>query len=323
MADAVTVYKWDDVGAPQIVDGKPSEYMNVLKKCLVDGYGAKTPAGWSVAQEDAITPYLALRNNTASGGSGGVFEMSLVTDDAAGSKIEITAFADFINRDSKSRGVQKSRVDRYSSGDYLLKNWIVFATSKAFILWITMPFRTTHPSHGTYEHVSIWCGDVASFYNNDPATFTLISSKGDTTNQSWNNNFAYNVMDTINSNVVLYALDGSTQNSAHSFVSAISQQGAVLSSSFSGKNDEPEIDLLAEIYVIAGSTQGVAANAQYINNQAMPRVRATLPGVFVAGQGGYMLQNMPFFKVINGQQHFLLPHSNGDVSLVWINCEEW
>ena len=60
MASPVTIYRWDDVGAPQIVDGKPSEYMNMLKKCLVEGYGSKASLGWTVVDDIASPPFLSL-----------------------------------------------------------------------------------------------------------------------------------------------------------------------------------------------------------------------------------------------------------------------
>lgn len=45
MAQAVTVYRWDDPGAPQLTQTHGSA-VDVLKKCLIDGYGTKSAAGW-------------------------------------------------------------------------------------------------------------------------------------------------------------------------------------------------------------------------------------------------------------------------------------
>lgn len=45
MAQPVTIYRWDDPGAPQLTQTAGSA-VDVLKKCLIDGYGTKTPAGW-------------------------------------------------------------------------------------------------------------------------------------------------------------------------------------------------------------------------------------------------------------------------------------
>ena len=43
---AVTVYKSDDASAP-ILTGTDGEFVALLQACLVIGYGAKAPAGWS------------------------------------------------------------------------------------------------------------------------------------------------------------------------------------------------------------------------------------------------------------------------------------
>ena len=43
---AVTLYKYDDVGAPQLT-GEVGKVISVLDACLVNGYGSKSPAGWT------------------------------------------------------------------------------------------------------------------------------------------------------------------------------------------------------------------------------------------------------------------------------------
>jgi hypothetical protein len=44
---APTVYRSDDADAP-VLNGMPGAMVNLLQKCLVDGYGAKAPAGWTM-----------------------------------------------------------------------------------------------------------------------------------------------------------------------------------------------------------------------------------------------------------------------------------
>ncbi len=44
---APTLYKWDDPGAPQL-DGSKGCILNVIVKCLVEGYGTKAGAGWEM-----------------------------------------------------------------------------------------------------------------------------------------------------------------------------------------------------------------------------------------------------------------------------------
>ena len=52
MALPVTMYRWDDPGAPQL-DLNNGSMLQLLKKCLVDGYGEKLGAGWVVNEISA------------------------------------------------------------------------------------------------------------------------------------------------------------------------------------------------------------------------------------------------------------------------------
>lgn len=53
---AVTIYRSTDSGAPALPANAnyvgASFYMDIIKKCLVDGYGSKAGAGWSLVYED-------------------------------------------------------------------------------------------------------------------------------------------------------------------------------------------------------------------------------------------------------------------------------
>lgn len=48
-----TIYKWTDPSAPQIKRGNVADYQNLFQKVLVDGYGSKTAAGWTIPFADA------------------------------------------------------------------------------------------------------------------------------------------------------------------------------------------------------------------------------------------------------------------------------
>jgi len=55
---AVKLYNWDDTGAPQLGSTNDGSLINILRACLVDGYGTRTSAGWSM-------PFSDLPNNKA------------------------------------------------------------------------------------------------------------------------------------------------------------------------------------------------------------------------------------------------------------------
>ncbi len=63
---APIVYKSTDAGAPTL-DGNKGSLITVLKACLVNGYGAKAGAGWTIALEDAANYKIIFRNNSTTG----------------------------------------------------------------------------------------------------------------------------------------------------------------------------------------------------------------------------------------------------------------
>jgi len=62
----VTVYRSDDSSAPQLTCTQGS-FISLLKACLVNGYGSKAAAGWSLHLEDTVNHKAIFRNNSGSG----------------------------------------------------------------------------------------------------------------------------------------------------------------------------------------------------------------------------------------------------------------
>jgi hypothetical protein len=56
------LYKYDDPNAP-VLSGTAGAAYNVLKKCLVDGYGEKVGAGWTIAYENIEETIGVLQGN--------------------------------------------------------------------------------------------------------------------------------------------------------------------------------------------------------------------------------------------------------------------
>lgn len=48
---APTIYRYDDAGTP-VLGGRQDGFYQILRACLVDGYGSKSAAGWSVVYDD-------------------------------------------------------------------------------------------------------------------------------------------------------------------------------------------------------------------------------------------------------------------------------
>lgn len=60
------VYKWNDANAP-VLSGLHGAFANVLKKCLVEGYGDKAPAGWTLEDANVDETIISLRNSPVNG----------------------------------------------------------------------------------------------------------------------------------------------------------------------------------------------------------------------------------------------------------------
>jgi hypothetical protein len=174
----VTVYRNTDAGAPA-VPTKPSEWITVLKKCLVEGYGAKTPLGWVLDFEDASNVKAVFRNSAADGGSGGAVQIEAHSAGAntAGSLVRITCANSITGIDSFFNKVgYRTMATSNSLGN--VRGWMIIGTSRGFWL-IQESGETLNNSYNTgpFSHREYYfIGDVESFVPNDMSTFTLITT---------------------------------------------------------------------------------------------------------------------------------------------------
>ena len=319
MASPVTIYRWDDVGAPQIVDGKPSEYMNMLKKCLVEGYGSKASLGWSVVDDIASPPFLSLRNNTALGGSGGVAVFSAL-DDVAGTNIKAFGCQDYASKDSQSRKSYYFPISRNSSGQYLNNKWIIIGTAKSFYFFAFSEYLVNTGENRVRTNITISCfmGDMNSIYPNDPAPFIAFSGGVNTMTANWTQLLFYKFGESTPLSIMLInQLDGTDASLPASLFSVFGNYYYV-----QGIHDGPaNITALFPIYICMGDIP-LYGSSSYQNNN-FPYVRATLPGAFVANSPGHRGEAMPVIKELDGVSYYLLPSANSQTGCCWINLEEW
>lgn len=319
MALPVTMYRWDDVGAPQIVDGKPSEYMNVLKKCLVEGYGSKASLGWSVAEEIAVPPYIAFKNDVTAGGSGGVITFS-ADNDLQGTVVKYESCQDYIDKTNQMRKSAYAGFDRYIDSDlYRLNKWFVIGTSKAFYLFIFSQYHLDNGNYqGTRESISFFSGDFESLYPNDDATFITVSGQRNNLNPGWNQNFLYVLSESQSVNLLdLYALDGSDSSGIAS-LSSIFGDYFWVSSTFDATAN---INVLSPVYLLMGFS-GLKTSDSY-QNTSLPFYRGVFPGLFIADAPGHRQEKIPFTRTLDNLNYFSVPSGNSHTSCCWISLEEW
>ena len=324
MTQAVTVFRWDDVGAPQIVDGKPSEYMEVLKKCLVDGYGAKAPLDWLVSVDEHLTtaPYMVLKNDTAKGGSGSTVVFD-APDDTAGTLTKVQCCHSFIDKATLINAGNYFNYNRGGTATSLIKNWMVIGTETAFYFFANPTKLSNRNYCGSSSIILFFAGDFQSFYSNDPSRFiTLAGSDKDSNNHAWptmlNAKIGYSSSISITN---IYPLDASDAKEVHSIHTCIGNVSFVPGAIFNDAT--PDISTLVECFLFAGSAPNVSSNAKFINNPILPWLRGKVPGLAFSIDAGYRNVPMPHILVINGLRHFQIPSVSSNASCGWINMEQW
>lgn len=190
---AVTIYRHSDSGAPALPSSSSYEgagwYMDVLKACLVTGFGSKAAAGWSMVYEDTT----ANKRRMAISNGNGVLEMitrgsaglgfviwDSITTPGVGAAMDDT-FADVMSdgvNGWKHEQVAAPGADSetwaglyttYFSTSYAAEiGWTVFADDKsAWILFHYPPedarSEPTDPiTKGNYQHPQIFIGAAKS-----------------------------------------------------------------------------------------------------------------------------------------------------------------
>lgn len=170
---APIVYKSTDASAPTL-NGQKGSLITVLKACLVNGYGSKAAAGWTLATEDAGN-YKAIFRNDSVNGSGRYFRIQdngRIAADGAGSYYaqdracnaalvgmhsysdintpvmpfpRVMAGGDYHNAYAYGVSIRKSYT---TTNPTYVKPWIVIADSRTCYL-ITFPYEgnsTTIPT---------------------------------------------------------------------------------------------------------------------------------------------------------------------------------
>jgi hypothetical protein len=142
------VYYSTDADSPQL-DGTVAGFLNVLKTCLVNGYGSKLAAGWTAPFE--ATGKLVLRNGAASA------SRSYFRFVTSGSGFAVRGYDDMTDVDTGS-GEFPSLAQLSGNGAYYpLTNfgsaWILVADEKTAIFFYSQ-------SGAANQYVPIYIGDV-------------------------------------------------------------------------------------------------------------------------------------------------------------------
>lgn len=127
---APKIYRYDDDNAP-VASGLPGSLVGLLRACLVDGYGDKTPAGWTMPHANAEGTLAAFRNNPETGSG---FRLQV---DNPNNTAKLQGYEDMTDEETgvKPFFAAPSFVNATANrnNDNLPRPWIVFADDRFFL----------------------------------------------------------------------------------------------------------------------------------------------------------------------------------------------
>lgn len=288
----VTVYRHTDVGAPVIRPTKPSDWLTILKACLVNGYGDKDPLGWTLEFEDMVALKMVFKNDTSVGGSGGAVQVQAHSgSDAVGQHVRFTAAKAITALDEFIEKCGYRTIATVSSTN-LVSGWTIIGCGRSFYVrqeWGYTNWNTTTTSYYNYCP-SYWIGDIESFVPNDQHIFTLVSG-------------GYNRVATIDSTVndasqnqlggsvpvvcQLYAPDSSGTSTSYSSPNGIAL-GNTDSSQTANANDLGVPMIMNPAYLWHSNPKDVV----------LPAHRGTIPGLFTSNFPGYWDSTFPIIQTV-------------------------
>ncbi|MCS6114458.1 hypothetical protein [Shewanella baltica] len=311
----VTVYRWDDAGAPVISSsGKPSEMINVLKKCLVDGYGTKSPLGWSVAFEDAVSFKIAFRNSTTQGG-GGYFSIRSTTGaDTANGVMKMQSAQAMTDIDTFVKAANFASI-RLSS---IHRKWIIIGTSRGFYAVFGRNDIATY-SLGYSEEPLFFVGDIDTLITNDVDAFKLIMSpyaSGNVSATGYNYSMTYMFASVTSTCALFYNADGSAGSQLYRWrmpYEIIPYLSALTS---------PTTKFLSQIIIESNNPQSPdsAGTIQHCSLK-MPSLRGVMPGMLMANSNADSTMSWPNFSMLNGVSHLQMRCLENNQ--VYINAVSW
>ncbi|MGI2158039.1 hypothetical protein [Shewanella baltica] len=275
----VTVYRYTDAGAPQIVSGTPTEWINVLKKVLVEGYGAKSPLGWTLEFEDAGVRSVAFRNATTEGGSGGYVKFySTDGSNTAYKTLGMKCAMGMTGIDAYFKPLWARGFTPSSNH----KGWEIIGTKRGFYLILHYTVNTLMGLGGLTSDTQVYfIGDIHSVNINDTCPFTIVSASAqtsDVTSTSGITDYSGNTF-----SAQMYALDGSNTSSMYSFLKGHAYRN---SANYDGNAESLGINhSMIQIYIYGVASQN--------NNQQLPFGRGFVPGLYISSFAGYRTESWP------------------------------
>jgi hypothetical protein len=327
----VTVYRSTDVGAPQIPTSSPSEVLDVLQKCLVDGYGSKDSLGWMLLQRDDTLRRIAFKNDVSKGGSGSsVILKSYNGNNTSRTTLWVQSCDSFVNLDNvDGLGYVHSLQPPSSSS-----SWMLIGTTSAFICLIGTSSGNMGGWVNNNQH-GFFAGDFNSFIPNDAGRFivwasrqtSLTSTVSGLSSVSWPQNFGTMAYSSNMEYSVLRMRDADNQNNYNNY-SVVTSSEIDVGSTLVGQQLPSVSDMYSPTYVKASGTDFTSASNDRLGVlRRYSNIAPVYRGIITAFIHRYFgrdseIQYPPSPVTINGKQHLMLRCGTGGCH-TFINIEEW
>ncbi|WP_412522072.1 hypothetical protein [Shewanella algae] len=328
MSLPVTVYRWDDPGAPQFSNRSAADWINILRKCLVDGYGNKAPAGWSVAFDNSVNDEIAFRTaSDVPGYPGGFLKMRSKYQNGISNDTIYIQTAPLITRIDPDWNTTPGASYLYSFGGTSYPDrWIVLATSLAFYI-LTSSTQYPYMAMGTRDSPTFGVGSLDSCYLNDVNGFGIF---GKSSFDNASPHYQYSIGYIADGNEVgrYGEVTGADTRKMHELISPFKN---LFSSSIAGPGEGSPNPVYGKFVIGLDGYYAANLSAQYqdsqgtpfVNSVLQPPIRGTWPGILVSSSPAYSDQLWPVTKEIFGQQHYLVPNPHNGSCGYWINAEVW
>lgn len=335
MARPVRVLRWDDTGAPQRSPSNAASIVDILKKCLVDGYGTTDPLGWTLEFEDAASAVAVFRNSPVNG-SGGYFRVSPYS----------TPTAAYFKTQSAMAATGPNFEDLFNPGyvnsipaDAALTRWILVGDDKSFFF---MLHHSTSNFRASTMSVCMFIGDYEPVIPTDVATFICTGANDNSLTSVETVNFTTTNTGPLSSvgprfNILNGFYGGADTGKCRiGIVSSVSgdtglvQYGLYLP----GENGESsQLDATGTDFPTGGIINNIwlkrdsTVSNTLLNGTDHPFIRGKLPGIIGLGWKTHADATWPVLKDIDGVEHLGVALNSGSASyggiMVWINTEDW
>ncbi|GAB2933675.1 hypothetical protein [Rheinheimera gaetbuli] len=334
MARPVRVMRWDDPGAPQRSPANAASIVDILKKCLVDGYGDTDPLGWTLEYADAPGAIAVFRNSPVSG-SGGYFRISPYN-------IPTNAY---IRTQSAMAATGPNQEDLFAPGylnsvptESALTRWILIGDDRSFYFLLhhaTVDFVSANMS------VCLFFGDYDAVIPTDVSKFICTGANVNSTTSTAAVNFTALNTGPISAvagraNIIWQTFGGDTTRARIGVPASVSGTMGIANYILYAPGEIAESSLLNASntsYPVGGLVQRVSlkldaaiTNARLVDPD-YPFLRGHLPGLITLGLKTHYNATWPVLMEIDDISYLgVALNSNASVYggiMLWINTENW